>query len=45
MKVTKIHRGIKFEEIPWLKLYIDMNTNLRDEAKNEFKKDFFQAHE
>ena len=42
MELKKIHRGIKFIESDFLKPYIDMNTNLRTEAKNDFEKDFFK---
>ena len=38
----KIHRASKFNQNPWPKPYIYMNTDLRKEAKNDFKKDFFK---
>ena len=42
LKLKKIHNGIKFIESEWLKPYIDKNTKLRTQAKNNFEKDFFK---
>ena len=42
MELTRVHRGIKFEESHWLKPYIDANTTLRAKANNEFEKYFFK---
>ena len=42
LKLKEVHRVIQFNEKAWLKPYIDKNTDLRKEAKNEFEKDFFK---
>ena len=42
LKLKKIHRIIEFNQEAWLKPCIDMNTELRKLAKNNFKKDFFK---
>ena len=39
--LKNIHRVIKFNQDAWLKQYIDMNTDLRKKAKNNFEKDSF----
>ena len=42
LKLKKIHRIIEFNQEAWLKPYIDMNTELRKDAKNDFEKDLFK---
>ena len=37
-----VDRVIKFNQNVWLKLYIDINTDLRKKAKNDFERDFFK---
>ena len=41
--LKEVYRVIQFNQEPWLKPYLDMNTKLSTEAKNSFEKDFFQV--
>ena len=42
LKLKSIHRIIEFDQEAWLKPYIDMNTELRKVASNDFEKDFYK---
>ena len=45
--LKKVHREIQFNQEAWLyvdmNMNIDMNTELRKQAKNDFEKDFFKV--
>ena len=42
--LRKVHRVIQFNQEDWLKPYIDINTKLRTEAKNDVEKYFFKTN-
>ena len=43
LQLKKVHRVLQFNEKPWLKEYIDFNTEKRKDAKNSFEKDYFKS--
>ena len=42
LNLVTIHRGIQFRQSNWLKTYIEFNTSLRAQAKNDFEKNLFK---
>ena len=42
MKLTKIHRLLKFNQSDGMKKYIDFNAEKRTNTANSFEKDFFK---
>ena len=42
LKLKRVHRIIEFSQKAWLKSDIDMNTELRKLANNDFEKDLFK---
>ena len=42
MRLTRIHRILEFTQDPWIKTYIDFNTDKRRQATTDFERDFYK---
>lgn len=42
VELVSVSQVLQYSQKPFLKEYIELNTNLRKKAKNEFEKDFFK---
>ena len=43
MKINKVHSVISFKRSKWLEKYIDFYTQKRNQAVNDFEKDFYNS--
>ena len=41
-RITKVHQALAFDELPWMKPYIERNIEQRKLARNNFEKDFWK---
>ena len=42
MKLTKVHKILKFRQLDWFKKYINFNRNKRKNVANSFEKEFLK---
>lgn len=42
LKLVKVHRVLAFDQKPWMKPYIDFNTDKRKQATTDFEKDLYK---
>jgi len=42
MKLKRVHRVLQFDQSPWMKPYIDFNTDKRRQATTDFERDFYK---
>ena len=42
MRLTKVHRALRFDQSPWMEPYIRMNTEIRKKATSDFEKDLYK---
>ncbi|XP_073999570.1 uncharacterized protein [Rhodnius prolixus] len=42
LRLVRVHRALRFRQSRWLSSYIDLNTQMRQQATNDFDKDFYK---